>query len=234
MTPAPASPAHPDDPGRDPAPPVPPAAPVPPGRPVADPAPPAPEGPADLADLARLDELRGADDLAGLLGTEPAPAVVVRLRGGDELVAALPVLLGFHPAESAVLVGFGGRSTQRVGLTVRVDLPPPDDVDRVCADAVSALVSDAPTGAAVIVVGGGTGRSGRPPRADVAAALQRTLVEAGVDPFAVLWAAGTRAGRAWACYELPGQDCGCRGEVPAPRPEALAAAAARRGHGVLP
>lgn len=245
MTAAPASPAHPDDPGRDPAPPAPPvpplAAPVPPVPPVpsgtaaaADPGSVGREDPADLADLARLDELHAADDLAGLLGTPPAPAVVVRLRGGDELVAALPVLLGFHPAESIVLVGFGGRSTQRVGLTVRVDLPPPYDVDRVCADAVSALVTDAPSGAAVVVVGGGSGPGGRPPRPDVAAAMQRTLVEAGVDPFAVLWADGTRAGRSWACYELPGQDCGCRGEVPAPRPEALEAAAARRGRAVLP
>lgn len=222
MTPAPASPAHPDDPGRDPAPPAP---------SVADP--PAPD-PDELADLARLDELSGAGDLAGLLGTDPAPEVVVRLRGGDELVAALPMLLGFHPAESVVVVGFGGRTTQRVGLTVRVDLPPPDDVDQVCADAVSALVTDAPTGAAVVVVGGGTAAGGRPPRPDVAATLQRTLVEAGVEPFAVLWADGTRAGRAWACYDLPGQDCGCRGQVPSPRPEALAAAAARRGRDVLP
>lgn len=190
--------------------------------------------PDELADLDRLDGLRGADDLAGLLGAEPPPSVVVRLRGGDELVAALPVLLGFHPSESVVLVGFGGRSTQRVGLTVRVDVPPPDDVDDVCADAVSALLTDTPTGAAVVVVGGGPHQRGGPPRPDVAAAAQRTLVEAGIEPFAVLWAAGTRAGRDWACYDLPGQHCRCRGEVPSAQPEALAAAAARRGRGVLP
>lgn len=236
MTPAPASPANPDDRDRnriaDPGPPD--SGPSDPGPSDPGPSDAAPPDPGELADLARLDELRGADDLAGLLGTPPAPAVVVRLRGGDELVAALPVLLGFHPADSVVVVGFGGRGAQRVGLTVRVDLPPPDDVDRVCADAVSALVTDAPAGAAVVVVGGGACRGGRPPRPDVAVALQRTLVEAGVEPFAVLWAGGTRAGRSWACYELPGQDCGCRGRVPAPRPDALAAAAARRGHGVLP
>jgi len=86
----------------------------------------------------------------------------------------------------------------------------------------------------VVVGGGPTGTGGRPPRPDIARAAQTMLVEAGVEPFAVLWAAGTRPGGSWACYDLPGQDCRCRGEVPAPQPEAVAAASARRGRGVLP
>lgn len=49
------------------------------------------------------------------------PAASVRLSGPGELAAALPVLLGFVPRESVVLVCLDGT---RIGLTVRCDLPP--------------------------------------------------------------------------------------------------------------
>lgn len=52
----------------------------------------------------------------------------LRLTEPSELIEAIPYLLGFHPSESLVLVGFvdvgGGR--RQVGLCVRVDLPPPE------------------------------------------------------------------------------------------------------------
>ena len=46
----------------------------------------------------------------------------VRVREPGELVAAVPVLLGFHPHESLVLVATGGETGRRLGLTLRVDL----------------------------------------------------------------------------------------------------------------
>lgn len=197
---------------------------------------------ADLADLDRLDALTGPADLAELVGAEAVPGPVVRLRGGGDLVSALPVLLGFHPEESLVLVGIGGRSGGRVGLTVRVDLPRPADAEELCAQAVGALLSDHPSGGLVVVVGGGAvggAAAGDPPgtglpRADVAATMQHTLVEAGIVPHAVVWAAGTGRGRAWACYDLPGQRCGCRGVLPDPAATPAAAAAVRQGKVVLP
>ena len=37
----------------------------------------------------------------------------------------MPVFLGFHPGDSLVLMSLGGSTGYLIGLTVRVDLPPP-------------------------------------------------------------------------------------------------------------
>ena len=192
--------------------------------------------PADLADLDRLDSLSGPADLARLVGTPPDAGPAVRLRGGADLITALPVLLGFHPRDSLVLVAIGGRSGRRVGLTVRVDLPPPGSVDEHCAQAVEALLSDDPVAAIAVVVGGGRpGSAGSgPPRAGVAVAVSRLFAVAGVESAAVLWAAGTGAGERWACYDLPGQRCGCTGILDDPSSSPAAAAGVRQGRVVLP
>jgi hypothetical protein len=51
---------------------------------------------------------------------------VVRIDDTGELAAALPVLVGFRPRESVVLVALGGSDGRRFGLTARVDIPPPE------------------------------------------------------------------------------------------------------------
>ncbi|MFP5021970.1 DUF4192 family protein [Pseudonocardia phyllosphaerae] len=156
----------------------------------------------------------------------------IRITGSDDLLAAVPMILGFHPENSLVLVGTAGADQRgKVGLTVRVDLPPPAQVRRVCADAVSALAGDGPERAIAIVVRK-RGKATRPPRREVAATVRRALLDAGITPVAVLWAAGTHTGDEWQCYDLPGRHCDCHGTVPAPGP--MAAAAALRGRAVLP
>ncbi|MBW0103239.1 DUF4192 domain-containing protein [Pseudonocardia sp. KRD291] len=200
-----------------------------PGSPVPDDRLPA----GDLADLERLDGLSGPTDLAELVGAE-ATLGVVRVSGTGDLVASLPVLIGYHPRDSLLLVGFGGPNGRRVGLTIRVDLPRPDDVGYVCADAVGALATDVPAGAAVVVVDGGVAGSAGPYRSDVAAATRSMLLEAGIEPQVLVWAAGTGRGDPWACFDLPGQRCGCTGVLPDPAATQAAAAAVRRGAVVLP
>ena len=76
----------------------------------------------------------------------------VRISDAGEVAAALPHLLGFHPLESVVLVGLGGPSGGRVGLTVRGDLPPPAAADGVARQLVAGLCTDGPTAALVVVV----------------------------------------------------------------------------------
>ncbi len=193
-----------------------------------------PLGAADRADLDRLDDLTGASDLADLVGSRAPLGAVVRVSGTADLVASLPVLIGFHPRDSLLLVGFGGPNGRRVGLTVRIDLPEPDDVGRVCVDAVAALAGEDPRGAAVVVVHTAVSGSPGPYRRDVAAAVQRLLVRAGIEPRVLVWAAGTGHGDRWACFDLPGQRCGCTGLLPDPTSTAAAAAAVRRGAVVLP
>lgn len=50
---------------------------------------------------------------------------VLTFRTPDDVLAAVPVLLGFEPSESVVMLTFGGRET----FHARVDLPPPLGVD---------------------------------------------------------------------------------------------------------
>jgi hypothetical protein len=60
----------------------------------------------------------------GSIVSEPAldPAPLLRVRSPADLVEVVPFLIGFHPAESLVLLGLNGQR-ERVGLTLRLDLP---------------------------------------------------------------------------------------------------------------
>jgi hypothetical protein len=50
--------------------------------------------------------------------------MTMTFRTPEDVLAAVPVLLGFEPSESVVMLTFGGRET----FHARVDLPPPDDL----------------------------------------------------------------------------------------------------------
>jgi hypothetical protein len=154
------------------------------------------------------------------------PPVLVRDAGG--LVAAVPVLLGFHPRESMVLVATGGASGRRVGLTLRVDLPPPEHAAAVCAAAAASLLAGQPSGAAVVVLAGGAPGAGAaaPPYRELAGAAVAALQARGVPAHTVVWAEATAAGSRWSCYE----ECGCAGLLPDPAGTEIAAAATAAGH----
>ncbi len=76
----------------------------------------------------------------------------VRLATGPDLAAALPQLLGFVPSESLVLVALTGPRAARVGVTLRVDLPDPDDATAVAAAAVARLGHEPPAAVVALVV----------------------------------------------------------------------------------
>lgn len=81
----------------------------------------------------------------------PLPSTV-RLAAGPDLAAALPHLLGFAPEESLVVVALSGARARRVGLTLRVDLPPPGLEAAVAGQVVGCLADSAPDAAVVLVV----------------------------------------------------------------------------------
>ncbi|MCW0214225.1 MAG: DUF4192 domain-containing protein [Pseudonocardia sp.] len=165
--------------------------------------------------------------------SEPPP---LRVRDPGELIAAIPVLLGFRPRDSMVLVGTGGPSGRRIGLTLRVDLPPPGrrrDLAAVCEAAADGILHGEPVSVAVVVVAArtvaGAGDPVDPPRGEAAAAMVAALAVVGLPAHTVAWAAGTTAGDRWACY--PSVDpCGCAGTVPDPATTPLAATAVSRGN----
>ncbi|MGY1916602.1 DUF4192 domain-containing protein [Blastococcus sp. SYSU DS0973] len=76
----------------------------------------------------------------------------VRISDPGEVAAALPHLLGFHPSESVVLIGLGGPSGGRVGLTVRGDVPPAGDGAATARLLACSLRTDDPAAALVVVV----------------------------------------------------------------------------------
>jgi hypothetical protein len=157
-------------------------------------------------------------DVPRSTATELGPSVL-SVRDQGELIAAVPVLIGFHPRDSLVLLATGGESGRRIGLTLRIDLPPPGPGARAEAEAVAdaavrGLLLDAPAGAAVIVVGG-AGGSGPPHGALVDLVVHR------LEGHTVGWAESTAAGAHWACYD----PCGCAGSLPDPASTPLAVSA---------
>lgn len=164
-------------------------------------------------------------------GPDPALSRPVTVADPAGLVAAVPVLLGFRPRESLVVIALGGPSGRRVGLTLRADLPPPDDpgggaVRAVAARLAGHLTLDEPDAAAVVLFGGGSGPGGPGPGAAAAARCTCDALEAvGIEVRTVLWAAAAERGAPWACLGR----CGCSGTLPDPSATATAAAAAGAG-----
>jgi hypothetical protein len=83
---------------------------------------------------------------------DDAPEYLVRMSDPGEIAAALPHLLGFRPTESVVLVAMGGPSGGRLGLTVRVDLPPPEHAADAARAVARGIATDRPAGVVAFVV----------------------------------------------------------------------------------
>lgn len=88
---------------------------------------------------------RCAPKLGHVTDTAPHPSVpapaVLKLTSPAEVVAAVPYLLGFQPANSVVLLSLRG-PRHRVGLTLRADLPAPQGVLEGVAELVEYLRRD--------------------------------------------------------------------------------------------
>jgi hypothetical protein len=76
----------------------------------------------------------------------------VRISDPGGIAAALPHLLGFTPEESVVLIGLGGESGGRVGLTVRVDIPPLPHTLPLAGAIARGVATDEPAAVLVVVV----------------------------------------------------------------------------------
>lgn len=71
------------------------------------------------------------------------PASRVRLKGPEDIVAAVPFLFGYEPSASLVVIGMRG-SRGRLSTSMRVDLPPSEHVGEVVASTMDFLRRDRP------------------------------------------------------------------------------------------
>lgn len=133
-----------------------------------------------------------------------SPPYRVSLVDPGEIAGALPLLLGFRPRESVVLVSLTGPRGVRVGLTVRADIPPPEHEAALAGELTRSVRTDQPEAVLLMVVSEEpvAGQADLPHRALV---HQLTLA-LHHDRLPVRDALLIRAGRWWS-YDCPSACC---------------------------
>lgn len=155
----------------------------------------------------------------------PTGRAPVDLRSPAQLLAALPYLIGFRPANSVVLLGHRAPAGNRLGLVLRGDLPRREDRAHQ-ARALAPRFALAPhTGVTLVVVGGRRRPGSPPPHAGFVELLADALGEFGLPVLHAMWTADISEGAPWGCYADP--DCG--GELPDPQATLTAAVATGGG-----
>lgn len=142
----------------------------------------------------------------------------------SDLLASIPPLLGFHPADSLVVFGLRGPRATELALVLRSDLPPPDRAGELAETLLLPLMQQGAAGVALVVVGGGSPSDDLPHR-EAVARCGATFVDNGVPVVHQLWTAATVAGGRWHCYD----ESGCAGVLPDPDGTRLAAIASDAG-----
>lgn len=146
------------------------------------------------------------------------PLPVARLSSPGDLVASIPLLCGFVPHDSVVLLSLRGER-RRLGLTVRLDLPPPALREQAAAALLARVVQDGGTAAVVAVY---------------ADAPQPDLVEVlACSPEVRVVEALHVAGDRWTSYWCTAPCCPPEGTPIGPPPSLVGAAQALDGRGVL-
>ncbi|MDP9392224.1 MAG: DUF4192 domain-containing protein [Actinomycetota bacterium] len=126
---------------------------------------------------------------------------VLRVGGYDDLLAVVPYRLGFHPADSLVVLTLQG-PRQRVGVVVRLDLPPLEHVDAV-AESTVALLAEQRSRRVVVVVYAAEDTVAGP----LVGAVRARLDQAGID----LADACRADGRRWFSYTCAEACCPAAG-----------------------
>ncbi|MFC4149303.1 DUF4192 domain-containing protein [Micromonospora mangrovi] len=145
------------------------------------------------------------------------------VRSPADLIAAVPYLLGFHPADSVVVVAMRGR---QVVFAARADLPPPAADPQPAARHLAGVISRQGAGAATVV---GYGPASRvTPTVD---AVGEALGEAGL---LVLDALRVTDGRWWSYLCIEPDCCPPDGTPYDPGASEVSAAAVFAGQVALP
>ncbi len=148
----------------------------------------------------------------------------ITLENPSDLLASIPPLLGFHPADSLIVFGLRGPRATELALVLRSDLPPPSRAEELARCLLLPLVQQGAVGIALVVVGGPSPDE-NPPHREVVARCEATFVDNGIPVVHQLWTASTETGCRWRCYD----ESDCTGVLPDPGGTRLASAASDAG-----
>ncbi|MBM7776343.1 AcrR family transcriptional regulator [Actinokineospora baliensis] len=119
------------------------------------------------------------------------------LHHADQIIAALPYLIGFAPTDS--LVALTIRETREIGPVIRLDLPRPPDRLPMAEHLAEILAAHRVEDALLIVVGGREPLHDKP----FVTTVRQTLVESGVTVEHAFWTRSVEAGQPWLSYDDP-------------------------------
>lgn len=153
----------------------------------------------------------------------------ISLREPAEVIASLPPLLGFRPANSLIVLGLGGADGTQVRPAVRLDLPAPEHEPDVVQALMHVFEENPVRAVNIIVVGRHPSQSpasGSPPHRRLVGLLFEAFPVLGPQVHHAAWAAEIRAGAPWCCYV----DQDCSGMLPDESSTVAAAVFAAGGH----
>lgn len=158
----------------------------------------------------------------------PDGGIVISVNDPAHLIAAVPHLLGFRPADSVVVIGFGGANGKRVDPLVRTGLPGPAEEGAVAAMLATIFARQPGRAVGILVVGSASGPPPDPgdiPHGRFVTTLAAAFEARGRLTESMLWTPEIRAGSPWRRYDEPE----CTGVLPDDSATPVAAAVVSKG-----
>lgn len=117
-----------------------------------------------------------------------------------QMIAAIPALLRFHPAQSLVVIGFTSTGTRRtVRCALRLDVPDPTELPAARDQLTAAMIANDIDLAVLVIIAEGASGTTLPHRA-TQQELLHAFAEAHVDVAEALWVAQIKPGIPWRSY----------------------------------
>ncbi|MFJ8965756.1 DUF4192 domain-containing protein [Lentzea sp. NPDC102401] len=148
----------------------------------------------------------------------------IRVREAGDLYAAIPHLMGFHPADSLVVLVM---KDHLISMTMRVDLPRPRHRGLLAAQLEGPLQEQGATEVILVVVCPPSEHMPEElPHEPLVTTLKLELGGVGIEVVEAVWLPSCQKDARWLCY----LDIDCHGTLPDPQLSAMAAASAHEGN----